>query len=100
MSWDLSLPLRNTRKFYDIVLNTIETISSTHYIREVSAFPPKSVKSLYDPWGELASKLEDEKFRAEYVHLVIYYPGSDTSSYSTFRYLLDFHALLFGCFTF
>jgi hypothetical protein len=26
---------------------------------------------LYDPWGELASKLEDEKFRAEYVHSII-----------------------------
>jgi hypothetical protein len=35
----------------------------------VSAFPPRPVKSPYDPWGELAPKLEDEKFRAEYVNL-------------------------------
>lgn len=32
-------------------------------------FPPGHVSSPYDSWGELASKLEDEKFRAEYVYL-------------------------------
>lgn len=33
--------------------------------RRASASP---VKSPYDPWGELAPKLEDERFRAEYVN--------------------------------
>jgi hypothetical protein len=35
----------------------------------VRVFPDSHTKSPYDPWGELASKLDDEQFRAEYVHL-------------------------------
>ena len=35
----------------------------------VRVFPDSHTKSPYDPWGELASKLDDEHFRAEYVHL-------------------------------
>ena len=51
--------------FFFSLFQILTCASSTN----VRVFPDSYAKSPYDPWGEVASKLDDENFRAEYVRL-------------------------------